>query len=89
MFFISRGEHGKGSLVMKFLAKSSLVTFLIAGSMFAASPALAWYETAFFDENGEYVGGELRCDNGVLLQSWGQQTSNFTNTYRGYQPYFC
>lgn len=74
---------------MKFFAKSSLGVLLIAGSMFAASPALAWYEVAFFDQNGAYVGGEHRCDNGVLLRSWGQKTSRSTNTYRGYQPYYC
>lgn len=74
---------------MRKFVKTPVGLLALSASMFVASPAYAWYETAFFDENGDYVGGELRCDNGVLLRSWGQSTSNFVNTYGGYLPYYC
>lgn len=67
----------------------SLALFVVAGSMMAASPAYAWYETAYFDEAGTIIGGEIRCDNGVLLYSWGEVTTDFINTYGGYLPYWC
>jgi len=57
--------------------------------MFLALPDYAWYETAYFDQNGEIIDGEIRCDNNVLLFSWREIYSDFTNTYGGYLPYWC